>query len=195
MESSEEELTDSPDVRQLLLAAHAQASQLTQAISRALSVNEAAALAARTRRGRCDRCRQRTDSNESSEKVVAGELLDPALEKQVADSMSALERGLHSEPTIDATDVEGDAERALESNASAAILAARVSSLSSGLQGAVRGLLDALPAIELRAVQARRQLALAREREDRIHHADYQMTDEIYFLKPEAEQPIQVISS
>ncbi|RVE51892.1 hypothetical protein evm_003512 [Chilo suppressalis] len=190
VESSDEDGADCPDIRQLLLAAHAQANQLTEAISRALVVNEAAALAARDRRGRCDRCRIQYDTPESSERVIGAEVLHPSIEKQVEDSMAALQRGLRGE-TIPPTEVEGDVDRALERSASAAMLAARLSSLSGGLQGCVRGLLQALPALDARATDARTHLAAAREREHCAQRPDYQMTDEIYFLKPDAEQPIQ----
>ncbi|KAI5630829.1 rhoGEF domain-containing protein [Phthorimaea operculella] len=56
--SMEDELKHAPpDMHQLLLAAQAQANQLTEALTKALTVNEAGAVAARSR-GRCDSCRK-----------------------------------------------------------------------------------------------------------------------------------------
>ncbi|XP_047541258.1 rho guanine nucleotide exchange factor 11 isoform X4 [Vanessa atalanta] len=51
------ETETSPDLHQLLLAAQAQANQLTEALSGALNVSEAGAMSARA--GRCDSCRAR----------------------------------------------------------------------------------------------------------------------------------------
>ncbi|XP_052747717.1 uncharacterized protein LOC113523196 isoform X2 [Galleria mellonella] len=45
------------DVHQLLLAAHAQLHRLTMQLTRMMNVSEAAAVAARSRRGTCDACR------------------------------------------------------------------------------------------------------------------------------------------
>ncbi|KAL0859721.1 hypothetical protein ABMA27_010083 [Loxostege sticticalis] len=250
-DSSDDDALLEPDVRQLLLAAHEQANQLTEAISKALTVNEAAVVAARARRGRCNNCRGSTVSQQSagspSQPAVASvasvvtpvaslvtpavnrtsvadlpelpprpileDSSDPSIDRQVLESMSLLEQSLSSDASYDllgdvddapaavasgAGPVEGNAEEALESNASAAVLAARLSRLSCGVQRSVSRLLLALPADTAQRKALRAELSARTERADRLHaalnarrHADYQMTDEIYFMKPEAEQPIQ----
>ncbi|XP_028169195.1 rho guanine nucleotide exchange factor 11-like isoform X2 [Ostrinia furnacalis] len=252
-ESSDDDAPQEPDVMQLLLAAHEQATQLTEAISKALTVNEAAVVAARARRGRCNNCRGPVVSQQSvasqhattppvappaspaPQQAVASvasvvtpvaSLVTPAvsrtsvadtpefsrpledgdqsLDRQVASSLALLERSLSSDASydmlreLDATaQPEPDAGDALESNASAALLAAKLTRLACGVQSSLSGLILALPHDAPPRAALRAQLAAATERAHRLHAAlasqapnDYQMTDE-YFIKPEGELPIQ----
>lgn len=202
--STEEEAgaLQQPDMYQLLLAAHAQATQLTRYLQRALTVSEADAVAARARAGRCDTClrapRVYANNHQESFEVVShpDEMLDSesadrqtltgALEKDVSDVLAQLD-------TQEDIATEDNAEDALECGGSAALLAARVCRTSEGLRATLSRLLGAVPPPHA-ARALRERLAVLRDQNDalRARHAhDHQSTEDLLFPKAELDPTIQ----
>ncbi|XP_073965618.1 LOW QUALITY PROTEIN: rho guanine nucleotide exchange factor 2 [Choristoneura fumiferana] len=126
--------TEEPsEVHTLLLAALTQANQLTESLARALTVNEAACVAARAR-GRCDSCRQPAAALQRSSTLRHQDPDSPsraspeASPSRLSDSFSVLETisTLEKETSFDMLtelQLEPSAEDALESNLSSASLA------------------------------------------------------------------------
>ncbi|XP_050357876.1 rho guanine nucleotide exchange factor 11 [Nymphalis io] len=177
------ETETTPDLHQLLLAAQAQANQLTEALSGALAVSDAGAVAARA--GRCATCRARGPA------AAAGDTNDHQTEKSdEAESSRAKDRFDHSleadasfDMLTDLSASESSLEAAYEPAGSpaAAALAARLSAHACGLQAALAALLAALPALERERRALRAELAAARDRADCARHRrEFQVTEEIF---------------
>ncbi|XP_047037957.1 LOW QUALITY PROTEIN: uncharacterized protein LOC124643134 [Helicoverpa zea] len=191
--SSSADEESGPDLHQLLLAAHAQATALTRSLQRALQVSEADAVAARA--GRCDSCRvkQRVRTHESFELVGCGELdvsgaeSTETLERDVAAAEREL-RPAHSGHAV----CDDSLEDALECGGSAALLATRLAPLAGGLAAALRRALAAAPRAQAERA-AREQLAALREQNDALRAlalADH-TTEEIALPKTGLDSSIQ----
>ncbi|XP_049881963.1 uncharacterized protein LOC126377987, partial [Pectinophora gossypiella] len=140
-----------PDMHQLLLAAHAQATQLIEILNSALSVDEVGTVAARVR-GTCDNCRTRPhaagntaltahthtaprrDTTDSTE-----DKLDDGIESDAERLNELANAELEHYDILKA--VEPDAEQALGRPASAAALAGRLAGPAGGVQLALARLL------------------------------------------------------
>ncbi|XP_022828707.1 uncharacterized protein LOC111358056 [Spodoptera litura] len=215
--SSVEDDAPATDLHQLLLAAHAQAAQLTRCLQRALWVSEAGAVAARARPGRCDSCRHRELlplQTESFEMISGPEELDiptdgPAATPAAGPALPALgacdpvdaevlekemsEALAEYELPPDGTGCEDNAEDALECGGSAPLLAARVLRVSAGLQTTLsRALAGLQPAAALRA---RQHAAALRDANDalraRAARPDHHTTEEISIPKAGLDPSIQ----
>nr|XP_034837598.1 uncharacterized protein LOC117993840 [Maniola hyperantus]XP_034837599.1 uncharacterized protein LOC117993840 [Maniola hyperantus] len=179
------ESESAPDLHQLLLAAQAQANQLTESLSGALALSEASAVAARS--GRCDSCRrprhaleesneQPTEVNKSIEETDRQERFRDKVEGAEADASYDILADLSAnEPHID-SGLDGEA-----GEARAARLASRLVGGVCGIQAALASMLTALPALETERRGLRAEVAALRERVDALRHRhDYQMTEEIF---------------
>ncbi|XP_068624314.1 rho guanine nucleotide exchange factor 11 [Battus philenor] len=189
--------SDEVDIHQLLLAAHEQANQLTEMLSRALTLDESGAVAARS--GRCDNCRRAPRPQESPEAAA-----------DRSDEISELENCLRaSEELVESADDSYDllpdlarpvplvdCEPPFEGSqaAGAARLARRLGGPARALSSALSRLLAHTPPQLARAHAARGLLAAQRDAADALraalahhphhaHHPDYQMTDDITFPK------------
>nr|XP_026484181.1 rho guanine nucleotide exchange factor 11 isoform X2 [Vanessa tameamea] len=191
------ETETSPDLHQLLLAAQAQANQLTEALSGALNVSEAGAMSARA--GRCDSCRARRAPATPASPAPApaspaprlGDTNDHQTEKsdepENSRTKDRFDNSLEADASFDMlTDLSAN-ESALEAvyepagSPAAAALAARLSAHACGLQAALAALLAALPALERERRALRAELAAARDRADCARHRrEFQMTEEIF---------------
>ncbi|XP_061724890.1 rho guanine nucleotide exchange factor 11 isoform X2 [Cydia pomonella] len=177
------------EIHTLLLAALTQANQLTESLARALTVNEAAAVAARAR-GRCDRCAKRplqrsstlrargTDGGEPPSPPRSPGQLDSRLNDSMSmlDTISSLEKEASFDMLSDLEPQEPNAEDSLESNASSASLAAALLPLHGGLQRTLGRLLGALPALEAARRELRRELPALRDANDALRHAPREYT-------------------
>ncbi|XP_041986032.1 rho guanine nucleotide exchange factor 11 isoform X2 [Aricia agestis] len=162
-----------PDLHQLLLAAQAQANQLTEILNSALSVSEGAVVAARA--GRCDRCCRRDarhrhsetrDVPESDSDETSGRL--SGAPDDVADTTETDDATGNPDPNSDWA--RSSEEFSGAAGAGAAALAARLAGAAGGLQAVLGALLATLPALEAERTSLRQQLAVARERADRDYH-------------------------
>ncbi|XP_047999770.1 A-kinase anchor protein 13-like [Leguminivora glycinivorella] len=194
------------EIHTLLLAALTQANQLTESLTRALNVNEAAAVAARAR-GRCDRCARHPLQRSSTLRANSREAGEPPspprspgqLESRLNDSasmldtISSLEKEVSFDMLSDLETQEPSAEDALESNATSASLAASLLPLHSGLQRTLGRLLGSLPALETARRDLRRELPALRDANDALRHAapHYQLTDEISYPANNLDQSLQ----
>ncbi|XP_038217282.1 uncharacterized protein LOC119836103 isoform X7 [Zerene cesonia] len=190
-----------PDIHQLLLAAQAQANQLTEMLSSALSISEATAM--RVRSGRCDSCRARDARFNSSEAPDTSMSMDEIADGEFPRENNKLNQS-QSQPqsqSLDASfDMLPDASQEIQEpdidsylaadGAGAAALAARLAGVSGGLQAALGRLVAALPALHAQRAALRHELALSREREQRAR-ADKRMTEEMSILKDGVDQSIQ----
>ncbi|XP_073965619.1 uncharacterized protein [Choristoneura fumiferana] len=196
--------TEEPsEVHTLLLAALTQANQLTESLARALTVNEAACVAARAR-GRCDSCRQPAAALQRSSTLRHQEPDSPsraspeASPSRLSDSFSVLETisTLEKETSFDMLSelqLEPSAEDALESNLSSASLAAQLVPLHGGLQRTLSRLLAALPAIEGSRRDMRRALPALRDANAALRAAatKYQTADETSYPADIVDQALQ----
>ncbi|XP_075987667.1 rho guanine nucleotide exchange factor 2 isoform X2 [Anticarsia gemmatalis] len=195
--SEEEASSQQPDLYQLLLAAHAQATQLTRYVARALTVSEADTVAARARAGRCDTCQRAPRTYKTNHQAESFELVGHVEESELDDSLAvteALERDVRDTLPHDMSDVaEDSAEEALECSGNAALLAARVSTVSRGLHAALSRLLAAAPPPGAERA-LREHAAVLREQNDALRaraRPDHQNTDEVPFPKAGLDPSIQ----
>ncbi|XP_026732582.1 rho guanine nucleotide exchange factor 1-like isoform X2 [Trichoplusia ni] len=178
------------ELQQLLLAAHAQAARLTRELSRALSVTEAAAVAARARPGRCDSCARRSDAHDNMVGAVAADdaATAEALDREVSDAM--LDFDVTQEDVAGCDDSFDDV---LESPRSGAALASRLLGVSGGLQATLAQALTAAPAPgALRDLRA--HLAALTDHNHALRaraYNDHQTTEEIAFSKGGLDPSIQ----
>ncbi|XP_045487366.1 uncharacterized protein LOC111001504 isoform X2 [Pieris rapae] len=189
-----------PDVHQLLLAAQAQANQLTEALSSALSLSETSAVRARS--GRCDSCRSRTlrpsatpRNDESADNWTlvedsrpgdASHLSEMAPTQSVDQSFDLLtdvDNQLR-EPTVDAAFAE-------EISATGETqLARNLVGVACGLQASLGRLVAALPALQQDRASLRSSLAAARERAERLAH-DKKVSEDKTFPNDNVDHSIQ----
>ncbi|CAF4953232.1 unnamed protein product [Pieris macdunnoughi] len=195
-----DESNGEPDVHQLLLAAQAQANQLTEALSSALSLSETSAVRARS--GRCDSCRSRTlrpsatpRNDESADNWTLvedsrpGDVSHPSETAptqsvdQSFDLLTDVDNQLR-EPTVDAAFAE-------EISASGeAQLARNLVGVACGLQASLGRLVAALPALQQDRVSLRSSLAAARERAERLAH-DKKVSEDMTFPNESVDQSMQ----
>ncbi|XP_050555964.1 rho guanine nucleotide exchange factor 12 isoform X3 [Spodoptera frugiperda] len=217
--SSVDDDAPATDLHQLLLAAHAQATQLTRCLQRALSVSEAGAVAARARTGRCDSCRHNTLTHahtESFEMLSGPEDLDvptdgPAATPNVGpapvpavgavDPVDAevLEKEMSDalveyELPLDSSGCEDNMEDMLEYGGGAPQLATRVLRVSCGLQTTLSRALAELAPLAA-ATAARQHVAALRDLNDALRartlHTDLHTTEEISIPKAGLDPSIQ----
>ncbi|KAJ8708182.1 hypothetical protein PYW08_010548 [Mythimna loreyi] len=197
--SSSREDDAGADLHQLLLAAHAQATQLTRSLQRALNVTEAETVAARAGAGRCDSCRRPQPLAHEYEPLVAcgdevPELPSAAsstdtLERDVADALGDLS-------VLAQDDCSGErdcVEDALECSGSAALLASRLVGVSCGLQATLARAVSTLSASSVERA-AREELVVLREQNDRLRARtsnDQHTTEEISVPKAGLDPSIQ----
>ncbi|XP_060807923.1 uncharacterized protein LOC106130397 [Amyelois transitella] len=212
--SSDEDTSAEPDLNQLLLAAHAQTSHLLEGLSKMMTVSESAAVAARSRRGRCGRCCRRLLRGSTG-----GSRDEPPSDPPASEKPTSQEAGVASEPrprpelsTASAADllsdtsfdmlsdldvgvdVEDDPDDELDADLSSAEMAARLSTMASGLNGTLSRLLAAYPALEASRRALRNELSAVREANDALRarfRTDHQMTDETALPKVGPDQSIQ----
>ncbi|CAH0598597.1 unnamed protein product [Chrysodeixis includens] len=189
------------DLQQLLLAAHAQAAQLTRELRRALSVTDAAAVAARSRHcGACDTCHARPGTaRDSSEPFVMLNYPVGAVTADDAPSAEALERDV-SDAMLDfdvthddVTGCDDNIDDALECSSSGFQLASRLLAVSGGLQATLAQALTAAPAPHaLRDLRAHLAALTDHNHALRARAAhDHQTTEEIAFSKGGLDPSIQ----
>ncbi|CAK1549163.1 unnamed protein product [Leptosia nina] len=192
-----------PDVHQLLLAAQAQANQLTEALSGALSVNEASVVRARS--GRCDSCKNRTlrpstyahnnDSMDNSTLISDDPVGDMS---RVSDADAS-----HATQSFDTSyemlnDVDNELrERTVENafaeeirSSSASQLASSLVGISCGLQASLGRLVALLPAIDTNRQELRASLAATRERVEKLAY-DRKISEEMSFPNENVAHSIQ----
>ncbi|XP_052742710.1 LOW QUALITY PROTEIN: rho guanine nucleotide exchange factor 11 [Bicyclus anynana] len=171
------EADSAPDLHQLLLAAQAQANQLTETLSGALALSDASSVAARS--GRCDSCRR--------PRHAPDKCIEPTSDRSAEDAERRAER-LRERSEGDASfdmlhDLSTNEPNAVDSvledevgAAGAARLAGRLVGGVCGVQAALAAMLSALPALEHERRSLRAEVATLRDRVDALRHRNGECT-------------------